>query len=98
MPVQKSYKDYAQFLDQVGHGQLDGVDVTHAGDPLSVKESKFIDLFLVTGNLNQSLRESGLTLRNVTGKDYITEEIQYNYCKNRKTFRIGFFGRNCRTV
>lgn len=77
MPVQKSYKDYAQFLDQVGHGQLDGVDVTHAGDPLSVKESKFIDLFLVTGNLNQSLRESGLTLRNVTGKDYITEEIQY---------------------
>ena len=73
----KNYKDYAKFLDQVGHGQLDGVEVTHAGDPLSVKEAKFIDLFIGTGNLNQSLREAGLSLRAVTGKDYIQEEITY---------------------
>lgn len=75
--AKKNYKDYASFLAQVGHGQLDGVEVTHAGDPLSIKESKFIDQFLATGNLNQSLKESGLTLRAVTGKDYITDEIQY---------------------
>ena len=73
----KNYKDYAKFLDQVGHGRLDGVDVTHAGDPLSVKEAKFIDIFVATGNLNHALREADLALRNVAGKDYIQEEIQY---------------------
>lgn len=77
MASRKNYKDYAKFLDQVGHGQLDGVEVTHAGDPLSVREAKFISVFIATGNLNHSLREADLTLRMVTGKDYIIEEIQY---------------------
>ena len=74
----KDYKDYASFLAQVGHGQLDGVEVTHDGFPLSVKEAKFIDLFIATGNLPKSLKESGLgSLKNVTGKDYIVDEITY---------------------
>ena len=75
--AKKNYKDYVGFLEQVGHGQLDGVEVTHTGDPLSVKEAKFIDLFIGTGNLNKSLKEAGLSLRAVTGKDYIQEEITY---------------------
>lgn len=74
----KDYRDYASFLAQVGHGQLDGVEVTHDGFPLSVKEAKFIDLFIATGNLPKSLKESGLgDLKNVTGKDYIVDEITY---------------------
>lgn len=77
MASRKNYKDYAKFLDQVGHGQLDGIEVTHTGDPLSVREAKFIDVFIATGDLNHSLREADLTLRMVTGKDYLVEEIQY---------------------
>ena len=84
MPVQKNYKDYAKFLDQVGHGKFDGVDVTHAGDPLSVKEAKFIDIFIATGNLNHALRESDLAMRNIAGKDYIVEEIQYRLDELKK--------------
>lgn len=82
--AKKNYKDYAKFLDQVGHGQLDGVEITHAGDPLSVKEAKFIDVFLATGNLNHALREAGLSLRAVTGKDYIQEEIKYRLDELKK--------------
>lgn len=84
MPVQKNYKDYAKFLDQVGHGKFDGVEVTHSGDPLSVKEAKFIDIFIATGNLNHALRESDLAMRNIAGKDYIVEEIQYRLNELKK--------------
>ena len=75
--ARKDYRDYADFLRQVGHGQLDGVDVTHDGYPLSAKESKFISLFIVSGDINQCLRDSGLTWKNLSGKDYITDEITY---------------------
>lgn len=72
-----NFKDYADFLRKVGMEQLDGVDVTHDGYPLSVKEAKFISLFIANGNVARSLRESGLTWKNLSGKDYITDEITY---------------------
>ena len=84
MPAKKNYKDYAKFLDQVGHGKFDEVEVTHAGDPLSVKEAKFIDIFIATGNLNHALKESDLAMRNIAGKDYIVEEIQYRLNELKK--------------
>lgn len=81
----KNYKDYVGFLERVGHGQLDGVEITHDGYPLSIKEAKFIDIFIGTGNLNEALRESGLNnLRSVTGKDYITDEIKYRLDELKK--------------
>lgn len=73
----KNYKDYTSFLQKVGHGQFDGVDVTHDGYPLSAKESRFISLFIANGDINKCLRESGLSLKNVAGKDYIVDEITY---------------------
>lgn len=73
----KHFEDYRDFLKKVGMSQLDGVDVTHDGYPLSAKESKFISLFLVNGDVNKSLKESGLTWKNLSGKDYITDEITY---------------------
>ena len=79
-------KDYTDFLKKVGMGQLDGVSVTHDGYPLSVKEAKFIDLFLVTGNVNKSLAEAKLTMRSIAGKDYITDEITYRLeCLKKET-------------
>lgn len=72
-----NYKDYADFLKKVGMNQLDSVDVTHDGYPLSAKESKFISLFIANGNVARSLREANLTWRNLSGKDYITDEINY---------------------
>ena len=73
----KDYKDYAEFLDQIGHKEMDNVDITHDGYPLSVKESKFISLFVANGNLRQSLKEAKLTMRSIAGKDYITDEIKW---------------------
>ena len=72
-----NYKDYADFLKKVGMNQLDSVDVTHDGYPLSAKESKFISLFIANGNVTRSLREANLTWKNLSGKDYITDEINY---------------------
>ena len=77
MATVNNFKDYQDFLKKVGHGQLDGVDVTHDGYPLSTKESKFISLFIANGNINKALRESGLTMKTVAGKDYIADEITY---------------------
>lgn len=73
----KKSKDYADFLKKVGMSQLEGVDVTHDGYPLSVKEAKFIDLFLTNGDVNKSLREANMSWKNLSGKDYITDEITY---------------------
>lgn len=73
----KHFEDYRDFLKKVGMSQLDGVDITHDGYPLSAKESKFISLFLVNGDVSKSLKESGLTWKNLSGKDYITDEITY---------------------
>lgn len=70
-------KSYVDFIKQVGYGQLEGVDVTYDGYPLSVKEAKFIDMFIGHGNLQRALRESGLTYKNVVGKDYIVDEITH---------------------
>ena len=75
--AKKNFNDYADFLKKVGMSQLDGVDVTHDGYPLSVKEAKFISLFVANGNINKSLSEAGLTMRSIAGKDYITDEITY---------------------
>ena len=77
MATKKNFNDYADFLKKVGMSQLDGVDVTHDGYPLSVKEAKFISLFVANGNVNKSLNEAGLNMRNIAGKDYITDEITY---------------------
>ena len=77
MATKKNYNDYADFLKKVGMSQLDGVSVTHDGYPLSVKEEKFISLFLANGNVQRSLREAGLNWRSISGKDYITDEITY---------------------
>ena len=72
-----NFNDYADFLKKVGMSQLDNVDVTHDGYPLNVKEAKFISLFVANGDVNKSLREANLTMKNIAGKDYITDEITY---------------------
>lgn len=81
------YKDYTDFLNQVGYGSFDaGIDVTHDGYPLSARESKFISLFLANGNINQALKDSGLTMKTVMGKDYIKDEIKYRLdCLKKET-------------
>lgn len=84
MATKKNYNDYADFLKKVGMSQLDGVDVTHDGYPLSVKEAKFISLFVANGNVNKSLNEAGLTMRAIAGKDYITDEITYRLDQLKK--------------
>lgn len=76
LPIPK-YKDYTDFIAKLGHGQIDGVEVTHDGYPLSVKEAKFIDIFITNGNVNKALKEAGLTLRAITGKEYIMDEISW---------------------
>ena len=84
MATKKNFNDYADFLKKVGMSQLDGVDVTHDGYPLSVKEAKFISLFVANGNVNKSLNEAGLTMRSIAGKDYITDEITYRLDQLKK--------------
>ena len=82
--AKKDYKDYRTFLDQVGHGQLDGVDVTHDGYPLSVRESKFISLFIANGNINKCLGEAKMSMRELAGKDYIADEITWRLNQLKK--------------
>ena len=82
--AKKNFNDYADFLKKVGMRQLDSVDVTHDGYPLSVKEAKFISLFVANGNVNKSLNEAGLTMRSIAGKDYITDEITYRLDQLKK--------------
>lgn len=82
--AKKNFNDYADFLKKVGMSQLDGVDITHDGYPLSVKEAKFISLFVANGDVSKSLRESGLTWKNLSGKDYITDEITYRLDQLKK--------------
>lgn len=78
------YKDYADFIAKVGHGRLDGVSVTKDGYPLSVKEEKFISLFIVKGDIFQALRESGLTMSDIASKDYLIDEIRWRLEALRK--------------
>ena len=78
------YKDYADFIAKVGHGRLDGVSVTKDGYPLSVKEEKFISLFIVKGDIFQALRESGLTMSDIASKDYLIDEIRWRLEELRK--------------
>lgn len=80
----KKFEDYRNFLDKVGHGKLDGVDVTHDGYPLSAKESKFISLFVANGNINFCLREAGLSMAAIAGKEYISDEIKYRLDELKK--------------
>ena len=84
MATKKNFNDYADFLKKVGMSQLDGVDVTHDGYPLSAKEAKFICLFIANGDVNKSLREANLSMRSIAGKDYITDEITYRLDRLKK--------------
>lgn len=72
-----TYKEYIDYVNRVGHGQLDMVDTTHDGFPLTPKEAKFITEYILTGRLSHSLKEAGLQLKTIAGKDYITDEITY---------------------
>ena len=65
------FNDYKDFLTKVGHGTVDDVDVTHDGYPLSTKESRFISLFVANGRLNKCLREAGMTMKDLAGKDSV---------------------------
>lgn len=72
------YKEYTDFIKQIGYERLDGIAVTHDGFPLSTKEEKFISLMTVNGDVGKALKESGVNnLRNIAGKDYIIDEIKY---------------------
>ena len=84
MAKKVNYKDYSSFLREVGHGQLEGVDVTHDGYPLSMREAKFISLFIGHGNLPKALRESNMAYKDIAGKDYIVDEIKYRLDALRK--------------
>lgn len=70
-------RDYQDFITALGHNIENGVDVTHDGYPLSVKEAKFIDVFIGNGDYYKALRESGLNHKKIAGKNYITDEIAY---------------------
>ena len=78
------FNDYKDFLTKVGHGTVDGVDVTHDGYPLSAAESKFISLFVANGKLNKCLKESGMTMKALAGKDYIADEITWRLDQLKK--------------
>lgn len=80
----KTAQDYNEFLRKVGKGEIDGVAVTHDGYPLSAQEAKFIDLFVATGKLNQSLQSANLKFRDVGGKDYIISEISWRLDQLKK--------------
>lgn len=84
MAKKQNYKDYASFLRQVGHGQFEGVDVTHDGYPLSVREAKFISEFIGNGNLTRALKESNMSYKDIAGKDYIVDEIKYRLDELKK--------------
>lgn len=70
-------KEYMDFVRAVGHANFDGVGMTHDGYPLSVKEEKFVAMYIETGNLNKALREAKLSMRAVAGKDYLINEIKW---------------------
>lgn len=78
------FNDYKDFLTKVGHGTIDGVDVTHDGYPLSAAESRFISLFVANGKLNKCLREAGLKMKDLAGKDYIADEITWRLDQLKK--------------
>lgn len=70
-------EDYSEFLNKVGRPAVNNVDVTHDGYPLSIKESKFITLFLTTNSVPKALKGAGLTYRSIEGKQYLTDEVKY---------------------
>lgn len=82
--AKKSAQRYSDFIRQVGHGKLDNIEVTHDGYPLSVKEAKFIDIFIATGSVPQALAEAKTTYRNIIGKDYIVDEVQWRLAELKK--------------
>ena len=78
------FNDYKDFLTKVGHGTIDGVDVTHDGYPLSAAESRFISLFVANGKLNKCLKDAGLKMKDLAGKDYIADEITWRLDQLKK--------------
>lgn len=78
------FNDYKDFLTKVGHGTIDSVDVTHDGYPLSAAESRFISLFVANGKLNKCLKEAGLKMKDLAGKDYIADEITWRLDQLKK--------------
>ena len=71
------FEEYGDLVKKVTVSRFNGVDVTHDGFPLSAKESKFINLFIENGNLGKCLKTAGLREADISGKDYILDEIQY---------------------
>lgn len=77
-------KDYAAIVNKLGINVYDGVDCTHDGYPMTPAEAKFVDLVLVTGNVQQAMKESGVSARQIAGKDYITDEIKWRMEQMKK--------------
>lgn len=84
MAKKKDYTDYAEFMNKIGFGKIDDVDITHDGYPLSVKESKFISEYVATGNMNKSLKSAGLLYKTIAGKEYIADEIKWRLDQLKK--------------
>jgi phage terminase small subunit len=80
----KNAKDYVDFVNQVGYGRFEDVDVTHDGYPLSAKEAKFIDFFILYGDVPKALKESKLSMKSIAGKEYITDEITWRLDQLKK--------------
>lgn len=58
--------------------------VTHTGHPLSFREARFIDAYMVDGDKKHAVEVAGFKVKNLSGKaysllnkDYIADEIAY---------------------
>lgn len=63
---------------------------THSGHSLTIKEAKFIDEYIISGNGSQSVEKAGYKSKNprqyaqtLLTKDYIAEEINYRMSELR---------------
>lgn len=77
-------KNYADIVNKLGMNVYEGVDCTHDGFPLTPAEAKFIDLVIVYGNVQKAIKESGVSARQVAGKDYVTDEITWRLEQMKK--------------
>lgn len=83
--AKQKYKEYTDFVQEIGYGKIDGIDITHDGFPLNTKESIFINTFLLNGELNSALKTANLKLKDIAGKDYVIDEIKYRLDSLKKT-------------
>lgn len=71
-------RDYGAFLHKLGKINFDGENIlTHDGYPLSVKEAKFIDIYVATGSIAKACKESHMSEAMAYRKDYIIDEIKW---------------------